>query len=108
MGIVFLVDFIEMAKVNYRSVREENRRIVVIRSMFERANRLRKMVESVLQSIESENADDQISNVIGSCGSCWQERRHPSASSFKPSPVRHRHSCRYGFLQQRSTVRLLS
>ena len=49
----FLVDLVEMAKVNYQSVRQENRRIVLIRSMFERAKRRRRMVESVLHSLLS-------------------------------------------------------
>ena len=49
----FLVDLVEMAKVNYQSVRQENRRIVLIRSMFERAKRRRRMVESALHSLLS-------------------------------------------------------
>ena len=82
----FLVDLVEMAKVNYQSVRQENRRIVLIRSMFERTKRRRRMVESALHSLLSRRMRlIKLAMALVLVAFVGKNAVTPSASSFMPS-----------------------
>ena len=76
----------KMAKVNQQNVSQANRRIFLIRSMFERARRLRRMWNGIIptQCWEQENATDSSCNYFGTPSCCWQERCSPN-TSFTPS-----------------------